>query len=371
MRQAPPQDDQRRAGEGQEQPEHRRQEIHHLGKAGGQRPPRHQAQRDGALHPDRPARHAGHLVPRGQPAQRRFVAGHGIERAAANDHQRVDDRQRRDADEDHHRHLPGLPEGDGHQLRRWCRTCRQASAAQAGEIGPIGQQIERGDHAHAAHHCQRHVARAAHLGRQGGGIVEAAKGQHDEHHRLTESRSAKRLRHRRGRERRRAGRDQAGGSDTQHQQRQHIGADQHDLAIGRSLDPGKIEPGEHDNRQPRHPAARQPRKRHQFRQIIRRHKGEHRRRGGEDHRKTRPGEEEAHQRAISEFQEAIITARMREGVGQFGIDQRAAQREQPAQRPCGQHQHVILQIGRDQAGRAEDARPDHHADDNGGGGERP
>ena len=121
--------------------------------------PRDERQFDRRLHEDRRARHALALVPLGKGGERGLVLGGRIERAPANDDQRVEHRKRRDGDADDDHRLPRWPEGAGHQRGGGSFAQRKARHAEPAHIGPVGDHVERGDQHHAAEQGARHVTR--------------------------------------------------------------------------------------------------------------------------------------------------------------------------------------------------------------------
>ena len=138
---------------------------------------------------------------------------------------------------------------------------------------------------------------------------------------------------------------------------------QHVLRARRGLEAREVDErqGHHQQRRPQR--GRVGTERHETRHVVAEHEREQRDRPGVDDRRARPRIEEAHVAAVRAGDEVIVAARMRIGRCEFGVAQRADQRDDPARHPQREHPADVAGDAGHHRRRAEYAGADDDADD--------
>ena len=182
------QDEERDTDEQQERPEHRRRELdHRLEAVVLECAEPDQGQRDRALDQEGGHGRAPLRVPPPHEAQRRPVAGHRVIGARADDHRRVDRRERGDGDEQAQHLAAEGAERPLHDLHSRRLAFGEPLQSESGHEREVHEQVDDGNDRKAQHQGRHDRAPATgELGRDVRRLVPAAVGQEHEDHRQSE-----------------------------------------------------------------------------------------------------------------------------------------------------------------------------------------
>ena len=156
-------------------------------------------------------------------------------------------------------------------------------------------------------------------------------------------------------------RGEAGGDDG----RQPADEQQHHrrLQAGGDGQPEDVGDGEHDDDGGCPERRRMRAEIDDARHVVTEDVGEQGDRAGVDHHRLRPCVEESHVLAPGTAEEVVLTAGMRVRRAQFGIAQRAGERDERTGQPGGDQPAVVLRHAGDHGRCLEDAGTDDDADD--------
>ena len=173
----------------------------------------------------------------------------------------------------------------------------------------------------------------------------------------------------RGCRRRRCRTGEHGSRAGDEQQAGNFSGGEHGLETGAGPNAAQVEDGQagngSDGIRRAAPSGRQERQRRRLLHVVAEHEAEQRDRPCRDDGKACPPEQERNRAAEGAVQVMVVAAGVRIGRGQFGVAQRADQRNQAAAGPQCEHLDNAATEARHDGRRLEDAGTDDHADNDG------
>ncbi len=307
-----------------------------------------------------------------QRADEQSVGGHGVIDARRREDRQIEEAERRDRNRGRDEAVAPRPEHPRRRLRRRRGRRGEAFQAERAEIHQIHEDVDHDDGGRAGEQAAGKVAaRVLDLLGDVVGVLPAAVREEDGDQRGAETDRRRRTAGRftlglqppvrRGCEP--AGRDEDG-------ERRDLEDDQDVQHAASRFHAEEIDDRQHDHRGDRERHCRRVRPSDETKRVI----GERDRDGGDraalDQRQQRPSVEEPGQRVVAIPQVDVLPAGARELRAQFGIGERAGERDGASRGPRRQHQHRGVEALRDDVGIDEDAGADDAADDHHRGVER-